>query len=183
LKIYTGFGDKGKTRLYGGEIVDKDHLRVKAYGAMDEVNSVIGLLITDITTKDLIDTLQSIQYKIFELSAELAAVESTRGKLKKPAITDEIIKELEDKIDSVDNRLNPLKNFILPGGSRGAAFCHLARTVCRRAEREITTLSHSEQVDNRIIIYVNRLSDYFFVLGRLINKDNKIEDVLWKTDT
>jgi cob(I)alamin adenosyltransferase len=179
LKIYTGFGDKGKTRLYGGDIVDKDHLRVKAYGAMDELNSIIGLLITYIDQEELISSLQKIQYKIFELSAELAAAADKQSKLKIPTITDENIKELEYKIDAIDNKLEPLQNFILPGGSRSAAVCHLVRTVCRRAEREIITLNSMEVVDERIIIYVNRLSDYFFVLARLLNKENNIADIPW----
>jgi len=179
LKIYTGFGDKGKTRLYGGDIVDKDHLRVKAYGAMDELNSIIGLLITYIEQEELVKTLQKIQCKIFELSAELAAAADKQSKLKVPTVKDENIKELENKIDMIDSKLEPLKNFILPGGSRSAAVCHLVRTVCRRAERDIITLNSVEVVDERIIIYVNRLSDYFFVLARLLNKENNITDIPW----
>ena len=179
MKIYTGFGDKGKTRLYGGDIVDKDHLRVKAYGAMDELNSVIGLLITYIEQEELVKTLQKIQCKIFELSAELAAAADKQSKLKVPTVKDENIKELENKIDMIDSKLEPLKNFILPGGSRSAAVCHLVRTVCRRAERDIITLNSVEVVDERIIIYVNRLSDYFFVLARLLNKENNITDIPW----
>ena len=179
MKIYTGFGDKGKTRLYGGDIVDKDHLRVKAYGSMDELNSIIGLLITYIEQKELITTLQKIQCKIFELSSELAAAADKQSNLEIPTVKDENIEELENKIDLIDSKLEPLKNFILPGGSRSAAVCHLVRTVCRRAEREIITLNSVEAVDERIIIYVNRLSDYFFVLARLLNKENNIADIPW----
>jgi cob(I)alamin adenosyltransferase len=179
LKIYTGFGDKGKTRLYGGDIVDKDHLRVKAYGAMDELNSVIGLLITYIEQEELITTLQQIQCKIFELSAELAAADNKQTRLKVPTVKDQNITELENKIDVIDSKLEPLQNFILPGGTRSAAICHLVRTVCRRAEREIITLNSMEVVDERIIIYVNRLSDYFFVLARLLNKESNIADIPW----
>jgi cob(I)alamin adenosyltransferase len=179
VKIYTGFGDKGKTRLYGGDIVEKDHLRVKAYGAMDELNSVIGLLITYVDQEELITTLQQIQCKIFELSAELAAADNKQTRLKVPTVKEENIKELENKIDIIDSKLEPLQNFILPGGSRSAAICHLVRTVCRRAEREIITLNNMEVVDERIIIYVNRLSDYFFVLARLLNKENNTSDIPW----
>jgi cob(I)alamin adenosyltransferase len=179
LKIYTGFGDKGKTRLYGGEIVDKDNLRVKAYGAMDELNSSIGVLITYFNEKELIEDLQNIQYKIFELSAELAAKADNSSKVNSPAISEEIIKDLENKIDTIDSQLEPLKNFILPGGSRAAAMCHLARTICRRGERELISLNNVEDVNDHLVIYVNRLSDYFFVLARLLNKENNTDDIPW----
>ena len=179
MKIYTGFGDKGKTRLFGGEVVDKDNLRVKAYGTMDELNSTIGILISYLDDKDLIKDLQNIQYKIFELSAELAAKAQSGSNKNPPAINEEIIKGLEDKIDRIDDQLESLKNFILPGGSRQAAISHLIRTVCRRGERELISLNHVEQVNDHLLIYVNRLSDYFFVLARLLNKENKTDDIPW----
>ena len=179
MKIYTGFGDKGKTRLYGGQIVNKDDLRVKAYGTMDELNSMIGLLLTYINKEDLIKILQGIQYKIFELSAELAALSDDNPGSAKPAITEKSIKELEKEIDIMNNQLKPLKNFILPGGDRGAAMSHLTRTVCRRAERELITLCNVENVYDHLLIYVNRLSDYFFVLARLLNKENNTDDIPW----
>jgi cob(I)alamin adenosyltransferase len=179
LKIYTGFGDKGKTRLFGGDVVDKDNQRVKAYGTMDELNSMIGLLISYADNKYLTEKLQDIQCHIFELSAELAAIPEKNTKLNTSAITIKMVKDLENEIDLIERDLEPLKNFILPGGSRGAAICHLARTVCRRAEREIITLNSVAEVNDEIITYVNRLSDYFFVLARHLNKQNNIDDIPW----
>jgi cob(I)alamin adenosyltransferase len=176
LKIYTGFGDKGKTRLIGGKIVYKNHLRVKAYGAMDELNSSIGLLITYIDDEVLEQDLQGIQKRIFELSAELANQNATSDD---PAITAEIIKYLEKQIDTIDSQLEPLKNFILPGGSRSSAHCHLTRTICRRGERDIIALQEVDKVNENLVTYVNRLSDYFFVLARLLNKNDGTKDIPW----
>jgi cob(I)alamin adenosyltransferase len=179
LKIYTGFGDTGKTRLYGGQVVDKDDLRVKAYGTMDELNSMVGLLITYIDDKELIGFLQGIQYNLFDLSAELASLSDEKTKSAKSAISEETVKEIESKIDDINSQLEPLKNFILPGGSRSAALCHLTRTVCRRAERELITLLKVTSVNEQLIMYINRLSDYFFVLARLLNKQNNMGDIPW----
>jgi len=179
LKIYTGFGDRGKTRLYGGKIVDKDNLRVEAYGTIDELNSVIGLVITYIEIESLIKDLQGIQNGLFELSAELATPDENKKTSAGSSINEQIIKELEKKIDIMDNKLDPLKNFILPGGSRGAAFCHLARTICRRAERVLVTLNKEELISPQIIIYINRLSDFLFVVARFINNQQNVADLPW----
>ena len=176
MKIYTGFGDRGKTRLFGGQIVYKNNQRVKAYGSMDELNSSIGLLTTYIEDKTLVKDLHGIQTRIFELSAELANQNSNS---EKPAISKETIENLEKKIDKIDSQLEPLKNFILPGGSRSSAQCHLTRTICRRAEREIIAMQEVEEVNEQLITYVNRLSDYFFVLARLLNKEDGIDDIPW----
>ena len=180
MKIYTGFGDEGKTRLYGGDIVDKDSLRVQAYGTVDELNSVVGLLITYTDKKELIDELYAIQDNLFELSSQLASPQENHSNQLPSPITDDTINEIEMKIDEMDKRLKPLKNFILPGGVRGAAISHLARTICRRAEREIITLHQTEAVNQQILVYINRLSDYFFVLSRIINLENNHSDILWK---
>lgn len=177
LKIYTGFGDRGKTRLFGGQIVDKDNLRVEAYGTVDELNSVIGLVITYVEKSTLTEDLQNIQYSLFELSAELATPDDKNEKSLDPVINDKNIKDLENKIDKIDSQLDPLKNFILPGGSREAALCHLARTVCRRAERALISLNKVETISPKIIIYINRLSDFLFVLARFLNKDQNIADL------
>jgi len=180
LKIYTGFGDKGKTRLYGGQIVDKDSLRVQAYGTVDELNSVIGLLITYVDTEEIIEELKGVQYSLFELSAELASPTTDNTSKQNPSLfTDKINKDLENLIDKIDNHLDELKNFILPGGVRGAAISHLARTICRRAERAMISLHKVEAVNHHILIYINRLSDYFFVLARFLNKENNRADILW----
>ncbi len=179
LRIYTGFGDRGKTRLFGGQIVDKDNLRVEAYGTVDELNSLIGLVITYVEKNTLTEDLQNIQYSLFELSAELATTDDKNGKSLDPVINDKNIKDLENKIDKIDSQLDPLKNFILPGGSCGAALCHLARTVCRRAERVLISLNKAETINPRIIIYINRLSDFLFVLARFLNKEQNIADLPW----
>jgi cob(I)alamin adenosyltransferase len=179
LKIYTGFGDKGKTRLYGGQIVDKDNIRVEAYGAIDELNSAIGVVKTYIENNSLINDLQNIQNSLFELSAELATPDNKNVKSPESAITNKKIKDIEKDIDKIDNQLDPLKNFILPGGSPGAASCHLARTICRRAERALVSLNKVETIHFRIVVYINRLSDYLFVVARFLNKEQNIPDLPW----
>jgi cob(I)alamin adenosyltransferase len=180
LKIYTGFGDRGKTRLYGGQTVDKDNIRVEAYGIIDELNSLIGLVITYVENPSLIEDLQNIQNNLFELSSELATPNDINNKSMDPAIGDKNIKDIEKKIDKIERQMDPLKNFILPGGSRGAAFCHLARTICRRAERKIVSLNKTELIHPQIIIFVNRLSDYLFVLARYLNKEQDIAELPWR---
>ena len=179
MKIYTGFGDRGKTRLYGGKIVDKDNLRVEAYGNIDELNSVIGLVKTYIRNDLLLDDLQNIQNNLFVLSAELATPDDGNKKSLDMAITDEKVKDIEKKIDRLDSQLDPLKNFISPGGSREAAVCHLARAICRRGERAVISLNKTEPVNSHIIVFINRLSDYLFVLARFINKEQNIADIPW----
>lgn len=179
MKIYTGFGDGGKTRLFGGQIVDKDNLRVEAYGTIDELNSVIGIVITYVENETLIKDLQSIQNSLFELSAELATPEKNKNTSKNASINDKNIIELEKKIDKMDGKLDPLKNFILPGGCQASAFCHLARTICRRAERILVSLNKIEVINPQIIVYMNRLSDLLFVAARFINKEQKIGDLPW----
>jgi len=179
LKIYTGFGDKGKTRLYGGQVVDKDNLRVEVYGTMDELNSIIGVVITHIENKTLRADLQNIQNSLFELSAELATPETGNINSEDPAINLQNIKEIEKKIDKLESHLSPLKNFILPGWAQGAALCHLARTICRRAERALISLDKVELINANLIVFINRLSDYLFILARFINKEKNIEDLLW----
>jgi cob(I)alamin adenosyltransferase len=182
LKIYTGFGDAGKTRLYSGQIVDKDNLRVETYGILDELNSAIGILKTYIENNLLLKDLQTIQNDIFKISSELATPADVPIKSFIPAVNEEKIKDIENKIDKLDSQLDPLKNFILPGGSRGAAFCHLARTICRRAERTLISLNKTESIDSHIIVFINRLSDYLFVLARFINKEQNITDIIWNKD-
>jgi len=179
LKIYTGFGDEGKTRLYGGQIVDKDNLRVEVYGTIDELNSVIGVVVTHIENKRLIEDLQDIQNRLFEISAELATPAAGNINSEDPVINNQNIKEIEKKIDNLDNQLDPLKNFILPGGSQGASFSHLARTICRRAERVLISLNKVELINSRIIVFINRLSDFLFVVARFINKEQNIDDLPW----
>lgn len=179
MKIYTGFGDQGKTRLYGGQIVDKDHLRVEAYGTVDELNSILGMVITYVDDSNLVNKLHKLQNDLFRLSADLATPAVKDSKKKHTLITSGDIISIEKFIDDLDKDLDSLKNFILPGGSRAAAMIHLARTVCRRAERRIISLKHRESIDAGIIVYFNRLSDLLFVLARYVNKTEGISDIPW----
>jgi cob(I)alamin adenosyltransferase len=179
LKIYTGFGDAGKTSLFGGQVVDKDDLRVEAYGTVDELNSILGLVIAELEDTDLSRDLRDIQQNLFRLSTELATPVRNNKRINHQTITSKDINKIENGIDELDSLLVPLKNFILPGGSHRAALLHLARTVCRRAERRLISLNKTADVDSQIMIYVNRLSDYFFVLARYVNLKDKIKDILW----
>ncbi|MBC7757080.1 MAG: cob(I)yrinic acid a,c-diamide adenosyltransferase [Bdellovibrio sp.] len=171
-KIYTRTGDNGTTGLGDGTRVAKDSLRVDAMGDVDELNSVIGLLLTESVPDILLDLLTQVQHDLFNLGGEIC-------------IPDYIILEqanidnLEEAIDTLNEQLAPLKEFILPGGTKAAAYCHLARTVCRRAERKLITLARDEKVTAISLIYLNRLSDLLFVLCRIINKEAGVSDVLW----
>ena len=181
MKIYTGFGDAGKTQLYGGRVVSKDHLRVEAYGTADELNSHLGLLIVYLTDDNLVAFVRTIQRNIFQLSAELATPSEKKSKKSVSAIREEDIKELEIKIDELDETLAPIKNFILPGGGSEAALTHLTRTVCRRLERRLVSVNNVSPLDPAIIVYINRLSDFLFVLARWLNKQKGVEDILWQS--
>ena len=179
LKIYTGFGDAGKTSLFGGQVVDKDDLRVEAYGTVDELNSILGLVIAELEDTDLSRDLRDIQQNLFRLSTELATIALKKMRMNHQPITSKDIRIIEKGIDDLEIQLVPLKNFILPGGSHRAALLHLARTVCRRAERRLISLNKTADIDSQIMIYINRLSDYFFVLARYVNQKDKIKDILW----
>ena len=172
-KIYTRTGDNGSTGLGDGSRVHKDSLRVVAMGDVDELNSVIGLMLTENIPEFLIATLTDIQHDLFNLGGEIC--------LPDVAILKHIsIDHLEEAIDTLNDELEPLKEFILPGGTKAAAFCHLARTVCRRAERTLITLSRHEKVTEISLKYLNRLSDLLFVMCRTMNKEAGVSDVLWK---
>jgi cob(I)alamin adenosyltransferase len=178
MKIYTKTGDKGTTGLYGGQRVAKNAPRIQAYGEVDELNAVLGLVRAETTHAPIQQALLEIQNTLFVMGAQLA---SPRVDPKIEIITSAHVDFLERQIDVITETLPPLKHFILPGGSRTAAQLHLARTVCRRAERSTVTLSQlpNEVVDTWVLIYLNRLSDFLFVLGRLANQLEKIEDTLW----
>ncbi len=181
MKIYTKTGDEGKTSLFGGKRVWKDDLRIQSYGTVDELNSLIGVALTEIKNKELKKILSSIQHELFNLGSDLASPEyKSSKKFSIPRINEINAKRLEGLIDKVDNKLSRLKNFILPGGLKGAALLHHARTVCRRAEREVISLSKIEKVNPEIKIYLNRLSDLLFVLARFENFSYKHPDVEWK---
>jgi cob(I)alamin adenosyltransferase len=171
-KIYTRTGDSGTTGLGDGARVAKDSLRVAAMGDVDELNSVIGIMQTHALEPNIHGVLGAIQHDLFDLGGELCMPGYTM-------IKPERVTALETQLDAWNDTLAPLKEFILPGGSTAAAHCHLARTVCRRAERTMTTLNNQEKITEVSLQYINRLSDLLFVLCRILNKDAGISDVLW----
>ncbi len=182
MKIYTKTGDKGETSLFAGGRVPKNSERIEAYGTIDELNSYIGLTITEVKNKEVLSLLEKIQSQLFTLGSDLATPENVKNKsVNTPRVAPEFYKKLEDEIDKFDSKLEELKNFILPGGSKGAAFLHVCRTICRRAERRVITLSDKQEIGEEIIIYLNRLSDLFFVLARYENYSLNIPDVKWKS--
>lgn len=178
MKIYTKTGDKGETGLFGGERVAKDALRIEAYGAVDELNSIVGVVRALRPKKKIDVVLKAIQQDLFILGADLAAPNHSKGS-SIPRITHSASSSLEKIIDALEVSLTPLKAFILPGGTVVASHLHLARTVCRRAERSVVRLSRSENVADDIIAYLNRLSDLLFVLARYANRLEKKKEVQW----
>jgi cob(I)alamin adenosyltransferase len=179
MKIYTRTGDRGDTSLFGGQRVPKDALRIEAYGTVDELNSVIGIVRADNAEPALDATLERVQDELFVLGADLATPRSLEKKgVGRIAHTE--ADRLEQEIDRFEAGLKPLKSFILPGGSPVAARMHFARTVCRRAERIVVRLSRNEDIGDDIIIYLNRLSDLLFVLARYANHTARVPEVKWK---
>jgi cob(I)alamin adenosyltransferase len=182
MKIYTRGGDTGETSLFGGERVKKNAPRVAAYGEVDELNSAIGVARAELSHDDLRAKLQTIQSSLFDLGGELATPRvterSARGKAG-PRVAERDVAELETWIDQLETELEPLRNFILPGGARAAALLHLGRTVCRRAERAVISAAESESIDPLLIRYLNRLSDFLFVLARVVNKRAGVTEPQW----
>ncbi|TNE40434.1 MAG: cob(I)yrinic acid a,c-diamide adenosyltransferase [Alphaproteobacteria bacterium] len=176
-KIYTRGGDKGQTSLGDGSRVSKHSLRVAAYGDVDEINAVIGLVRQHVGG-EVDEMLARIQNDLFDLGADLCTPEAENPKYPPLRVDQAQVDRLEAEIDLLNAELSPLNSFILPGGSAASAYLHLARTVCRRAERQMVLLSDSESVNPAAIAYINRLSDFLFVLGRFLNNRGK-EDVLW----
>jgi cob(I)alamin adenosyltransferase len=172
-KIYTRTGDAGTTGLGDGSRVAKDSLRIAAIGTVDELNSAIGVLLTENLATAVRDCLTDIQHDLFDLGGEL----SIPGHA---SIGDAQVSRLERLLDGFNGELPPLKEFILPGGSRASAFCHVARTVCRRAERGVVSLAASEPLSPALQRYLNRLSDLLFVLCRVLNRDAGVTDVYWR---
>lgn len=177
-RIYTRGGDKGETSLGDGSRVPKDHSRIAAYGTVDELNAVLGLLRADPATGPEGDLIASIQNDLFDVGADLCVPQSSEGK-SRLRVTPEQAERLEQAIDRINGQLSELTSFILPGGCAAASWCHLARTVCRRAEREVVALSHQEPLNPQVIIYLNRLSDLLFVMSREFNDWGK-KDILWQ---
>ena len=165
-KVYTKFGDKGNTMLVGGEVVRKDSIRVESYGDADELNSILGVALTENPTKLASQILKKIQNDLFILGADLASTKS----VKVPRINQSKVNWVEKNIDKLVEIVGPLKEFILPAGSFNASTLHFARTVCRRCERKIVALSKVEWINSKALIYINRLSDLLFVLARHENK-------------
>ena len=178
MKIYTKGGDAGETSLLGGVRVPKDDLRIRTYGTFDELNSILGVILTEPGLPEPLKApLLRFQNELFQLGAELA---TPRGKSPGIALVGDVeIERLEREIDAMEEQLQPLLTFILPGGSRAAALMHQARTVCRRAERELVTLSRDEPQRSEVIQFVNRMSDTLFVMARYANHLAKVADVPW----
>lgn len=180
--IYTRTGDLGTTALVGGTRVKKNDLRVEAYGTADELNSFTALLASSAAIKaEDLAFLHWLQHKLFDLGSYLAT--DSHGEMTEaPGFGQESISKIEHEIDRLDNNLQPLQAFILPGGSRPATLANVCRTVCRRLERRIVTLAESVWVDPNVVRFVNRLSDYYFVLGRYCNLCEGVEETVWKQD-
>lgn len=181
MKIYTKTGDQGQTSLVGGQRVSKTCQRLESYGTIDELCSHIGLLITYCDAARDRDFLLSVQGTLFVVGGYLATDNSQRDVRPGNIVTDEMVDAVEREIDALQEMVPSLRLFILPGGARGAAQAHICRTVCRRAEREILRLAETgADVDARVTSYVNRLSDYLFVLARKLNVDAGVEDIVWR---
>lgn len=179
MKIYTKTGDQGETGLFGGARVSKADERVDAYGDVDELNSVIGVARVHGTDSRCDALLMTIQSELFNVGAELACVPGKEAKLGVPVVSEAEISPLERMIDALEADLQPLTNFVLPGGSIEAARLHVARTVCRRAERKLVALSQRQPIRNELVRYLNRLSDLLFVMARHANHRANIADVPW----
>lgn len=180
MKIYTKTGDNGSTSLFGGDRLMKSNARVDAYGNIDELNSFIGLLGDHIDNPLLLNTLKNIQDKLFVIGSHLATIDEAY-KSKIPEILEDDIVFLENQIDAYNGDLPVMTHFILPGGHASVSFCHVARTVCRRAERSIVAIAQEEQIELILIKYLNRLSDYLFVLARKLAHDLGIEEIKWES--
>jgi len=185
MKIYTKTGDKGTTALFGGSRVPKYHLRIDSYGTIDELNSWIGLIRDQEIGKPIHNILIQIQDKLFTLGAilatdpEKAVLKNGKQRLNIPKINQEDIAFLENEIDDMNNSLPQMTHFILPGGHSTVSYCHIARTVCRRAERLTAELNENEPVDQNVLAYINRLSDYLFVLARKLSSILQANEIKW----
>jgi len=185
MKVYTKTGDKGTTALFGGSRVPKYHIRIESYGTVDELNSYIGLIRDQEMSQIYKDQLIHIQDKLFTLGAilatdpEKAILKNGKERLNIARITEEDVAYLENAIDEMEKELPPMTHFVLPGGHTTVSYCHIARCVCRRAERLSTHLNDIEPTDEMVLKYLNRLSDYLFVLARKLTFDLKADEVKW----
>ena len=178
MKIYTKKGDSGHTSLIDGQIVNKHNLFVDAYGTVDELNSFLGLLKDYIKDETIKDILNNIQPKLFSIGSILATGKN-QDIMEKVKIEKKDVKYIEFHIDSMNNELPELKNFIIPGGHKISSYSHVCRSICRRAERRISELNNEQSVDPNVLSYINRLSDFFFVLSRYLMYSDKIEETRW----
>lgn len=185
MKIYTKTGDKGTTALFGGTRVPKHHIRIDSYGTVDELNSHIGLIRDQDIDTHYKSILINIQDKLFTVGAILATdpekslLKNGKERLNIPKISNDDIQLLENEMDDMESQLEPMTNFILPGGHQTVSFCHIARCVCRRAERLASALNEIEPFHSNTLTYLNRLSDYLFVLARKLTKDLQADEVKW----
>ncbi|MDO5981648.1 cob(I)yrinic acid a,c-diamide adenosyltransferase [Flavivirga spongiicola] len=185
MKIYTKTGDKGTTALFGGTRVPKHHIRIESYGTIDELNSHLGLIRDQEINQKYKDLLIHIQDRLFTVGAilatdpEKAILKSGKERLNIPKISSEDIERLEKEIDTMNTELPPMTHFVLPGGHQTVSFCHIARCVCRRAERLTTALNDVEGIEPNALMYLNRLSDYLFVLARKLSYDLQANEIKW----
>ena len=186
-KIYTKIGDKGSTQLATGERVSKSNIRIEAYGTVDELNSVVGILrdiiektaVPSIDCNDIIQMIAKIQNELFDVGGELSVPSEVLNTKLQQVVQKADIERLEREIDAFNEKLQPLNNFVLPGGHLANSTAHLARTVCRRAERAVVKMSEEIDVRDQAKIYLNRLSDWFFVLSRELSRRHGVEEVIW----
>lgn len=179
FKIYTKTGDKGQTSLIGGTRLPKHHIRIEAYGTVDELNSHIGLLRDVISHEETFNLLISIQDRLFTMGSHLAA-DPEKNKMELPKLLEEDITALEKAIDAINAVVPEMKSFVLPGGHVHVSYCHIARCVCRRAERAVLRLAENEKVEDIHFKYLNRLSDYLFMLSRWLTHELKVTETPWK---
>ena len=179
MKIYTKTGDDGRTALFGGGRVSKDDVRVEAYGTVDELNAVLGWCATRVADPSIVERIEAIQHDLFSIGSVLATPKRGDGPTI-PDVPEERVAQMEAWMDAVDEELPALKSFVLPGGTEGGASLHVARTVCRRAERAVVRLSEAEPVEEGVTVYLNRLSDLLFTFARVENHRAGHGDVLWR---
>lgn len=178
MKVYTKKGDHGTTQLIGGTRVPKSSLRIEAYGTVDELNSYIGLIRDQEVSEEIVSQLLEIQDRLFTMGSQLAA-DPEASKMKLPDLFPADVENLENWIDAMDETLEPMKSFVLPGGHTTVSFCHIARCVCRRAERISVDLNGHSAIDPILLTYLNRLSDYLFILSRKLSKDLNASEHPW----
>ncbi|MCA9766716.1 MAG: cob(I)yrinic acid a,c-diamide adenosyltransferase [Carnobacterium sp.] len=178
MQLYTKRGDYGNTNLIGGRTISKDAIRVESYGTLDELNSLVGVIISQMTDEELIlkEELAEIQLLLFDCGTDLATLDGTRDYL----VTKEAVEWVESRIDDYSTEPSVIEKFILPGGDPVASFLHLARTVTRRAERIIVSLGKAEKINQVVLIFINRLSDYFFALARVVNSRKEIKEPFYE---